>query len=148
MSTLSERFSYNAGLARTDRGLSQVRLATLMGEDRRIVGRLEHGGGVTLERAVAFARALDADLVALLDTEIGAELHLGCVREGVSTARVVANVIALREKRGFSQRELATRAAMHPNALSVFEKGEQAKMFLKTLERLAIALDVTPGSLL
>lgn len=119
-----------------------------MREDPRIVGRLEHGGGVTLERAVAFAKALDADLAALLDTEPGAKLHLGHAREGISTAQVVANIVALREKRGFSQRALANRAGMHANALSVFEKGEQTKMFLKTLERLAIALDVTAGSLL
>ncbi|MEX3943340.1 helix-turn-helix domain-containing protein [Paraburkholderia sp. BR10937] len=78
----------------------------------------------------------------------GDELHLGHVREGISTAQVVANVVALREKRGFTQRELATRAGMYPNAVSVFEKGGQGKMFLKTLERFAKALGVKPSALL
>jgi hypothetical protein len=37
---------------------------------------------------------------------------------------------------------------MHPNAVSVFEKGDQSKMFLTTLERFATALGVKPSALL
>ncbi|KAA1015234.1 helix-turn-helix transcriptional regulator [Paraburkholderia panacisoli] len=59
----------------------------------------------------------------------------------------MANVKAMREATGLSQSVVAKRATLQRGHISVLEKGE-TKLYLKTLEKLAAALKVTPGQLL
>jgi transcriptional regulator with XRE-family HTH domain len=53
----------------------------------------------------------------------------------------------LRERKGWSQAELARRAGMHNSVVNRAERG-QAAMTLSTLEKLAKALGVSPRSLI
>jgi transcriptional regulator with XRE-family HTH domain len=62
-------------------------------------------------------------------------------------ARVGATVRALREKAGYSMRELARRAGMSQPFLSQIERGVSAPSMVTTY-RLAEALGVLPGTLL
>jgi transcriptional regulator with XRE-family HTH domain len=141
----------NIRRAREELGWTQLQLAAEAKVDKRIIGRLEqHRGGCTLERAAVIASALDADLALLLDSDAGADF--GKARAQVSTAQVVANVVAKRKEKGFSQAAMATRAGTHANYISRLETSDKeaakTSISIQTLERLATALDVKPGSLL
>jgi transcriptional regulator with XRE-family HTH domain len=52
-----------------------------------------------------------------------------------------------RERRGISQEQLSHDAELHPVAISLIERGQQA-VKIDTLRRLCIALRVQPGELL
>jgi len=53
----------------------------------------------------------------------------------------------LRERRGFTQEELATRAGLHVTHISLLEHGKRSAR-IETLERLGKALDMQPRFLL
>lgn len=53
-----------------------------------------------------------------------------------------------REKRGLTQAELATLARVRQPTVSDLETGKSKAIRLDVLDRLAAALDVTPGQLL
>ena len=55
---------------------------------------------------------------------------------------------ALRERRGLSQAELARRSGVSQATISRIEAGKTRGVDLVTLDRLARALGVSPGSLL
>lgn len=61
--------------------------------------------------------------------------------------RVGANIRALRQKREMSQEELADRAGIHRTQLAAVERGRR-NMTLKSLDRLAAALEVEASDLL
>jgi transcriptional regulator with XRE-family HTH domain len=58
-----------------------------------------------------------------------------------------ANVRRLRQARGFSQEELAERAGVHRTYVGMLERGEK-NVTIYNIERIALALDVTPDVLL
>jgi transcriptional regulator with XRE-family HTH domain len=60
---------------------------------------------------------------------------------------VGAIVRTLREELGWSQEELASRAKTHPNEISLLERAKRNST-LRTLERVAKALDVSCSQLL
>ncbi|REG59375.1 helix-turn-helix protein [Paraburkholderia sp. BL6669N2] len=148
MTSLAERFAQNLKGCREELDWSQSELANKVGVDSTQVSRIERKmASVTLERAAQFAQVLGVELPALLDTPSGK------VRRGIETqyatssAQVMAKVKSMREAAGLSQSVMATRAQLRPGYVSVLEKGE-TKLYLKTLEKLAAALKVTPGQLL
>jgi len=57
------------------------------------------------------------------------------------------NVRRLRKERGLSQEELAEAAGVHRTYVGMIERGEK-NVTIYNIERIAIALDVPPGSLL
>ncbi|MEA5667128.1 helix-turn-helix transcriptional regulator [Stenotrophomonas sp. MH1] len=57
------------------------------------------------------------------------------------------NVRRLRRERGLSQEELAEAAGVHRTYVGMIERGEK-NVTIYNIERIAIALDVPPGSLL
>lgn len=61
--------------------------------------------------------------------------------------RFAANLIRLRQAAGFSQEELASRAAVHRTQISLVEGGERLPR-LETLVKIVGALGVTCGDLL
>jgi putative transcriptional regulator len=54
----------------------------------------------------------------------------------------------LRDEKGLSQQELGDLAGVRQATISELESGKAQRLDLKTLERLAIALDVEPGTLI
>jgi transcriptional regulator with XRE-family HTH domain len=69
------------------------------------------------------------------------------VTEDELPIRVGANVRTLRQIRKLSQEQLADRAGIHRTQLAAVERGRR-NLTLKSLERLADALDVEPAELL
>ncbi|MEL6098788.1 helix-turn-helix domain-containing protein [Stenotrophomonas maltophilia] len=57
------------------------------------------------------------------------------------------NVRRLRKERGLSQEELAEAAGVHRTYVGMIERGEK-NVTIYNIERIVIALDVPPGSLL
>jgi len=57
------------------------------------------------------------------------------------------NVRRLRKERGLSQEELAEAAGVHRTYVGMIERGEK-NVTIYNIERLAQALNVSPGSLL
>lgn len=58
-----------------------------------------------------------------------------------------ANVRRLRKARGLSQEELAEAAGVHRTYVGMIERGEK-NVTIYNIERIALALRVSPGSLL
>lgn len=148
MKSLAERFAQNLNRCREDHDWSQSELANKVGIDSTQVSRIERKmASVTLERAAQFAQVLGVELPTLLDTPSG-EVRRGIENQyATSSAQVMAKVKSMREAAGLSQSVVAKRAGLRPGYVSILEKGE-TKLYLKTLERLAAALKVTPGQLL
>jgi transcriptional regulator with XRE-family HTH domain len=149
MTSLADRFAHNLKWCREELGWSQSELATRVGVDSTQVSRIERNmASVSLDRAARFAEVLGVELPALLDTPKGTTVRFGTQSQhAISSAQVMANVKAAREAAGLSQSVMAKRATLRPGYVSVLEKGE-TKLYLKTLEKLAAALKVTPGELL
>jgi transcriptional regulator with XRE-family HTH domain len=61
---------------------------------------------------------------------------------------IAERVRKAREYRGWSQKELATRAGIHPVVLNRLEKGHKAGVQAETIRRLAEALRVSADYLL
>ncbi|WP_223191116.1 helix-turn-helix domain-containing protein [Paraburkholderia panacisoli] len=149
MTSLAERFAQNLKWCREELGWSQSELASRAEVDSTLISRIERNlVSVSLDRAARFAQVLGVELSALLDTPKGTKVPFGIHSLGtISSAQVMANVKAMREATGLSQSVVAKRATLQRGHISVLEKGE-TKLYLKTLEKLAAALKVTPGQLL
>ncbi|MGH2625623.1 MAG: helix-turn-helix domain-containing protein [Anaerolineales bacterium] len=61
---------------------------------------------------------------------------------------ITLRIRALRERRGWSQAELARRSGVNQGTISRVERGETRTLALHNLERLAKALGVSPRSLI
>lgn len=75
--------------------------------------------------------------------------HYGAVKAAPSVLRrtVAANVRRLRRTLGMSQEELAAEAHLHRTYVGAIERAER-NLSLDNIERLALALKVTPAALL
>ena len=66
----------------------------------------------------------------------------------MTTETIAERIRTARTSRGWSQKELATRAGIHPVVLNRLEKGHKAGVQAETIRRLAEALQVTSDYLL
>ena len=66
----------------------------------------------------------------------------------MTTETIAERIRTARAHRGWSQKELATRAGIHPVVLNRLEKGHKAGVQAETIRRLAAALQVTSDYLL
>lgn len=66
----------------------------------------------------------------------------------MTTEMIAERIRTARTSRGWSQKELATRAGIHPVVLNRLEKGHKAGVQAETIRRLAEALQVTSDYLL
>jgi transcriptional regulator with XRE-family HTH domain len=66
----------------------------------------------------------------------------------MTTETIAERIRIARVHRGWSQKELATRAGIHPVVLNRLEKGHKAGVQAETIRRLAEVLQVTSDYLL
>lgn len=146
-----ERFGENMRAARKQAGLSQIDLSVRANLDRAAVSFLERAERAPdLSTIVRVAHAVAVKPSALLDG-VGPESGVRgprCSEEPLTPAqRFGVNLRWARERAGISQEALANNAHVDRAAISVFERGKRNPN-LRTLLRLARALEVPPGVLL
>ncbi len=137
--------------ARKQAGLSQIDLSLRANLDRAAVSFLERAERAPdLSTIVRVAGAVDVKPAALLHG-VGSDSAVRGPRCGDETltpaARFGVNLRWARERAGISQEALANNAHVDRAAISVFERGKRNPN-LRTLLRLARALEVPPGVLL
>jgi transcriptional regulator with XRE-family HTH domain len=148
------RFGENMRHARRRAGLSQIDLSVRASLDRAAVSFLERAERAPdLSTIVRIAGAVGVKPAGLLK-EIGPD---GSAVRGQRSAdsgedptpavRFGANLRWARERAGISQEALANEACVDRAAISVFERGKRNPN-LRTLLRLARALELPPGVLL
>jgi transcriptional regulator with XRE-family HTH domain len=146
------RFGENMRQARREAGLSQIDLSLRASLDRAAVSFLERAERAPdLSTIVRVAGAVGVKPAALLKG-IG---PAGSTARGprspgedpIPAARFGANLRWARERAGISQEALANDARVDRAAISVFERGKRNPN-LRTLLRLARALELRPGVLL
>lgn len=118
---------------RSDAGLTQLQLADRCGVSPALIKKLEQGTRTSarLTNVMALARALRVPVSALL--------------EPASSPGML--VRAARRRRGWSQSILADRAGLSVAYLSLIENGKRPLASLRTVRRLARALEVSPTQL-
>lgn len=146
-----ERFGENMRAARKQAGLSQIDLSVRANLDRAAVSFLERAERAPdLSTIVRVAHAVGVKPGALLDG-VGPESSVRgprCGEEQLTPAqRFGVNLRWARERANISQEALANNAHVDRAAISVFERGKRNPN-LRTLLRLARALEVPPGVLL
>jgi transcriptional regulator with XRE-family HTH domain len=146
-----ERFGQNMREARKRAGLSQIDLSLRANLDRAAVSFLERAERAPdLSTIVRVAGAVGVKPAALLQG-IGPDSAVRGPRCGdeelTPAARFGVNLRWARERVGISQEALANNAHVDRAAISVFERGKRNPN-LRTLLRLARALDIPPGVLL
>ncbi len=153
--TLDEQlaqFGSNVRHARRQAGLSQIDLSIRADLDRAAVSFIERAERAPdLTTIVRIARGVSVKPAALLHG-LGID---GAPRPrprrpaGIETpaAHFGANLRWAREHAGFSQEALANEATVDRAAISVFERGRRNPN-LRTILRLARALEIDPGVLL
>jgi transcriptional regulator with XRE-family HTH domain len=146
-----ERFGQNMRAARKQAGLSQIDLSIRSKLDRAAVSFLERAERAPdLSTIVRVAGAVGIKPAALLHGLGSASTVRGprCGEEELTpAARFGVNLRWARERAGISQEALANDAHVDRAAISVFERGRRNPN-LRTLLRLARALEVPPGMLL
>jgi transcriptional regulator with XRE-family HTH domain len=146
-----ERFGQNMRAARKQAGLSQIDLSVRANLDRAAVSFLERAERAPdLSTIVRVAHAAGVKPAALLDG-VGPDSGVRGPRcgEGQLTPaeRFGVNLRWARERAAISQEALANNAHVDRAAISVFERGRRNPN-LRTLLRLARALEIPPGVLL
>jgi transcriptional regulator with XRE-family HTH domain len=146
-----ERFGQNMRAARKQAGLSQIDLSLRANLDRAAVSFLERAERAPdLSTIVRVAHAVGVRPAALLNG-VGPESSVRGPRGGAEqltpAERFGVNLRWARERIGISQEALANNAHVDRAAISVFERGRRNPN-LRTLLRLARALEVPPGVLL
>jgi transcriptional regulator with XRE-family HTH domain len=146
------RFGENMRQARKQAGLSQIDLSARASLDRAAVSFLERAERAPdLSTIVRIASAVGVKPAALL-RGIGPHNSTvrgprGVVENSAPAARFGTNLRWARERVGISQEALANDARVDRAAISVFERGKRNPN-LRTLLRLARALELPPGVLL
>jgi transcriptional regulator with XRE-family HTH domain len=145
------QFGTNIRAARKQAGLSQIDLSVRASLDRAAVSFIERAERAPdLSTIIRVASAVSVKPSGLLKG-IGCESAVRGPRSapGVETpaARFGANLRWARHRAGLSQEALANEAAVDRAAVSVFERGRRNPN-LRTVLRLARALEVPPGMLL
>jgi transcriptional regulator with XRE-family HTH domain len=146
------RFGANMREARRRAGLSQIDLSLRADLDRAAISFLERAERAPdLSTIVRVADAVGVRPAALLQ---GIGSHSTTVRgpgglqdAGTAAARFGINLRWARERAEVSQETLANEAGVDRAAISVFERGRRNPN-LRTILRLARALEVGPGVLL
>jgi transcriptional regulator with XRE-family HTH domain len=149
--SLRERFARNLKRYRMELGMTQEELGSFVGADRTGISRLERTfGNPTLERADALATAMRIDVRVLMATSVTTKIERRPPTGDVSSAAVGAKVLELRNVKGISQKELGARVGLDRNFISRVESpsGRVTPLELASLEKLAIALGVSPVNLL
>jgi transcriptional regulator with XRE-family HTH domain len=146
-----ERFGQNMRDARKRAGLSQIDLSLRASLDRAAVSFLERAERAPdLSTIVRVAAAVGVKPAALLNG-VGPDSAVRGPRCGeeelTPAARFGVNLRWARERVGISQEALANNAHVDRAAISVFERGKRNPN-LRTLLRLARALEIPPGVLL
>jgi transcriptional regulator with XRE-family HTH domain len=146
-----ERFGQNMREARKQAGLSQIDLSLRASLDRAAVSFLERAERAPdLSTIVRVAGAVGVKPAALLHGVGPASTVRGprCGEDELTpAARFGVNLRWARERAGISQEALANNAHVDRAAISVFERGKRNPN-LRTLLRLARALEIPPGVLL
>jgi transcriptional regulator with XRE-family HTH domain len=114
-------------------GLTQQQLADRCGLSFDLVKKLEQGARTSarLANVVALARGLQVPVSALLEP-------------AMSPGQLVR---AARRRRGWSLTMLASRAGFSESYVSMIESGRRPLASLRTIQTLAVALDVPPAEL-
>jgi transcriptional regulator with XRE-family HTH domain len=147
------RFGQNMREARKRAGLSQIDLSLRANLDRAAVSFLERAERAPdLSTIVRVAGAVGVKPAALLRGVGPASSTVRGPRgsgahDASPAARFGANLRWARERVGISQEALANNARVDRAAISVFERGKRNPN-LRTLLRLARALELPPGVLL
>ncbi len=122
-------------------GLSQQALGDKLGLDRNSISRIERGApNLSLHSATEIAGALETSLSLMLGGRPKRQPEMMAHAFG-------ARVRELRAEKGWNQRELAERAEVDRNWVSAVESGRQ-NVSLRTLQKFAVALEVSPQELL
>ncbi len=146
------QFGCNVRQARKQAGLSQIDISTRADLDRAAVSFIERAERAPdLTTIVRLARAASVKPSALLHG-LGADGALQLrprrpVEAVTPAAHFGANLRWAREHASLSQEALANEASVDRAAISVFERGRRDPN-LRTILRLARALEVDPGVLL
>jgi transcriptional regulator with XRE-family HTH domain len=146
------RFGENMRAARRRAGLSQIDLSLRASLDRAAVSFLERAERAPdLSTIVRIAGAVDVKPSVLLKgigpDGAAARGPRSCEGDLDPAARFGANLRWARERVAISQEALANDARVDRAAISVFERGKRNPN-LRTLLRLARALELPPGVLL
>jgi len=146
------QFGENIRRARRGAGFSQIDLSARSSLDRAAVSFLERAERAPdLSTIVRLARALDVKPSTLLRGVGDAASGVRGPRHAEDGLRSAAhfgiNLRWARERMGISQEALANDASVDRAAISVFERGRRDPN-LRTVLRLARALEVPPGMLL
>jgi transcriptional regulator with XRE-family HTH domain len=146
------KFGDNIRQTRKQAGFSQIDLSLRSSLDRAAVSFLERAERAPdLSTIVRLANALNVKPPELLRGVGGGAPGLRGPRHSqdgrTPAAHFGANLRWARERIGISQEALANEAAVDRAAISVFERGRRDPN-LRTVLRLARALDIAPGILL
>jgi HTH-type transcriptional regulator, competence development regulator len=146
------RFGENIRGARRQAGLTQIDLSVRATLDRAAISFLERAERAPdLSTIVRIAAAVHVKPSALLDgigSGVSAARGPRRLPQGdTPAARFGINLQWARRRCGLSQEALANNASVDRAAISVFERGRRNPK-LRTVLRLARALDVSPGVLL
>lgn len=148
MPSLRQIFAHNLKRLREARSWSQDDLGGRMGTDRTTISRIERlAPNVALDKVKLVAEALEVDAVRLLENAGSAEQALTKKPITLTPETVGGAVRRLREEQGLSQRELGDRVGLDRNHISRIEVGS-TNIALDTMEKIAIALGVTPANLI
>jgi transcriptional regulator with XRE-family HTH domain len=145
------RFGQNMRAARRRAGFSQIDLSIRADLDRAAVSFLERAERApdlsTIVRVAAAVGVKPAALLRGVGPSAGVRGPRGPDRAPTPAARFGVNLRWARERAGISQEALANNARVDRAAISVFERGKRNPN-LRTLLRLARALEIPPGVLL
>lgn len=146
-------FGENLRRARTRAGYTQVQLSVAAPLDRAAISRLECGERApdlaTLLRVCAALELAPGDLLDGIGQDASPEQvpFLGQLAENEPRVRFGANLKWARGQANISQERLALDAKVDRAAISVYENGGREPN-LRTILKLALKLDIRPGSLL
>jgi transcriptional regulator with XRE-family HTH domain len=145
------KFGQNMREARRHAGLSQIDLSLGANLDRAAVSFLERAERApdlsTIVRVAAAVGVKPSALLRGVGSSTGVRGPRGPDRVLTPAVRFGVNLRWARERAGISQEALANNAHVDRAAISVFERGKRNPN-LRTLLRLARALEIPPGALL